>query len=250
LDALYEDEWLLALDKPAELHTVPEPETEGSPDIMSLLHGAIAQGKPWAVERGMRFLKNANRLDHGVSGLLLLAKSQDAYTALANAFGSEQIARRYSAISQGRSDDNEFEIEAKIAPHPERPGVMRVDSRFGKKARTSFQVAERFCGWLFLRCFPQPDRPHQTRLHLSYKRLPVIGDPLYRGGSLRLSAIKPGFRLKPNDTERPLMTRPALHLDEISLKHPVTGKDLLISAGLPKDMAVALKYLRKYAGAA
>ena len=151
------------------------------------------------------------------------------------------------AIVHGAPEEKEFELEAKIAPHPEREEMMRVDSRFGKKSRTTFKIIEEFRGWTLVQCFPQPDRPHQVRLHLKYKRLPVTGDPIYPGGPLRLSSIKPNFRLKPHDAERPLMNRPAVHLEELAFQHPLTEIRVAIQAALPKDMAVALKYLRKYA---
>ena len=86
IPVLFEDASLLALDKPAALYTSREPGSGENPDLMSLLHAAVEQGKPWAVERGLNFLRNANRLDFGVSGVVVIAKTPEAYEKLANAF--------------------------------------------------------------------------------------------------------------------------------------------------------------------
>ncbi len=247
IPVLYEDESLLALDKPANLDTLPEHAGAEAPALLPLLHAAIRDHKPWATERALTYLRPAHELDFGASGVLLFAKTPPLSAALSNAFGSEQVTRRYLVLVHGRPDQEHFDVDAKLAPHPEHPGLMRVDSRQGKKSRTTFEILEKYCDWTLLAGVPHPDRLSQIRAHLGYKRLAVAGDAMFPGGVLRLSSIKPGFRLKPKQVERPLVTRPALHLESITLRHPVTGVTVLISAPLAKDFSVALKYLRKYA---
>jgi RluA family pseudouridine synthase len=244
---LYEDEALFILDKPAGL-SIGHEEGCQDPDLIEILHKAIHEGKPWVGEHRVSFLRPAHRIDANASGILIFAKAPESLAALANAFGSEQVRRQYLALIQGSPVGNQFDVQGKIAPHPETPGLMRIDPRNGKKSHTQFEVVERFSHWTVLGCVSEPDRLHQVRLHLRYAQFPVVGDSLYRGGILRLSSIKPNFRLKPKDTERPLMNRPAVHLEKIQLKHPLTGAPLEITAPLPKDISVALKYLRKYAG--
>jgi len=117
----------------------------------------------------------------------------------------------------------------------------------GRKARTQFRVRERFTGCALLQCRPLTDQPHQVRVHLKSRRLPVMGDRLYRGPLLLLSRLKPGYRLKPDRTERPLISSPALHLEELRFQHPATGEPVTIQAPWPKDLIVAVKYLRRYA---
>jgi len=249
LPVLFEDEWLLAVDKPAELHTVKEAGEPGHPGLMTMLHAAMEARKPWASERNLSFLTHTHRLDQGTSGVLLLAKDKDVAGSVMNLFGSENPLQRYLALVQGEPPQERFDVQLKMEPHPLRPGTMHVEQRHGKKSRTEFQVVERFSRWVLLACTAFTDRPHQVRLHVRYARLSLVADELYHGGTLMLSSIKPGFVLKPNKTERPLMSRPALHLENISMPHPVTGQELSITAPLPKDLAVALKYLRKYAAA-
>ena len=247
VSVLYEDDHLLALDKPSGLLTSPDQFNPALPSLVGLLHQAIAAKKSWTVERGLDYVMNVHRLDAETSGVLLLARSKPVFTALADLFGNQQPVQRYLALVQGAPKEDRFVIEAKLAPDPVRTEVFRVDPREGKSARTRFEVAQRFAGWTWLRCEPVPGRPHQVRVHLCHAGLPLAGDQLYGGNPLRLSTLKRRYRLKPNRTERPLIGRAALHLEELKLRHPVSGAPLVIQAPCPKDLAVALKYLQRYA---
>ena len=247
IPVLFEDEHLLALDKPAGLLTSPDRLDPQRPSLMALLHTAIAGGKPWARERGLNYLMNAHRLDLETSGVILLAKNKAALIAVANLFGSEKPFRKYVALVSGAPPEDRFAVEVKIAPHPLNPGLMRVDSRTGKKAKTQFEVLERFSGWTLLRCEPLTGRTHQIRVHLRHIQLPVAGDELYGGQPLWLSRLKRDFRLKPGHEERPLLSRAALHAEVLSLTHPVTGATVAIAAPWPKHLKVAVKYLRQFA---
>jgi 23S rRNA-/tRNA-specific pseudouridylate synthase len=92
------------------------------------------------------------------------------------------------------------------------------------------------------------DRTHQIRVHLQNSGLRIAGDALYGGAPLLLSRLKREYRLKPGRVERPLIARVALHAEQLELPHPITGETLAIASPLPKDLHVALKYLRLYAG--
>jgi RluA family pseudouridine synthase len=214
---------------------------------MKLLHGAITDAKPWTKERRLSYLMNAHRLDVETSGVILLAKSKPVLVELANAFGSEKPVKTYLALVRDAPEKDEFEVEAKLAPHPLKMGLTRVDQRHGKRARTVFQVRERFAGWTLLTCQPLTGRAHQIRAHLRHVRLPIVGDSDYGGKPLWLSRLKHDYHLKRGEEERPLMACPALHAEQLSLAHPVTGEALTITAPWPKDLTVALKYLRRFA---
>lgn len=247
IPVLFEDEHLLALDKPAQLSVSPNAEDPQQPSLMKLLHDGIGRGAIWAKERGLDHLMNAHSLDSEASGVILLAKSKAVLATLANLFGSNKPLRKYLALVRDTPPEDQFEVDAKLAPHPVKPGVMQADFRDGKKSQTKFEVAEKFSRWTLLNCFPLTDRPHQIRVHLKHVRLPVVGDSLYGGKPLFLSRLKLDYRLKPGAEERPLISRAALHAEELSLSHPVTNQPLVITAPLPKDLTVALKYLRRYA---
>jgi RluA family pseudouridine synthase len=249
IPVLFEDEHLLALDKPAGLPTSPDRYDPQRPSLMKLLHTAIAAGKPWARERGLDYLMNAHRLDPEMSGVILLAKNKPLLIALANLFGSGKPVKKYTALVSGEPPENQFAVDAKLAPHPVKAGLMCVDAKNGKKSKTQFEVLETFPrgGCTLLKCEPLIGRTHQIRVHLRYAGFPIVGDSLYGGKPLWLSRLKPNYRLKPGHEERPLMSRVALHAEELSLPHPATSEVLTITAPWPKDLKVAVKYLRQFA---
>ncbi len=247
IPVVYEDTHLLALNKPRGLLSSPDRHAPERPNLMKLLHAGIAGAKPWARERGLTYLMNAQRLDCEASGLLLLARSKLVLVALANWFGSGKPCRKYLALVHGAPASDRFEVDAKLAAHAAPAGFVRVDPRRGKRARTVFQAREKFNGFTLLTCESWSDRPHQIRAHLRQAGLPIVGDGLYGGRPLFLSRLKPGYRLKPKQVERPLLGAVALHAEELALRHPVTDQLLHLQAPWPKDLVVAVKYLRQYA---
>jgi 23S rRNA-/tRNA-specific pseudouridylate synthase len=133
-----------------------------------------------------------------------------------------------------------------LAPHPTKTGLVRVETKYGKRARTVFEVQEKFGSWTLLKAVPLTHRLHQIRVHLKRVGLTVAGDEAYGGQALRLSSLKPNYHLKPGHSERPLLDHACLHAERLAMVHPVTGESLNISTPWPKDLLVAIKYLRKY----
>ena len=244
----FEDEHLLALDKPSGLLISPDRYDFKRPNLMRLLHQDMDRDAAWVRERQLTYLANAHRLDFDTTGILLLAKSKPVLIALADQFGAEKTQKRYLALAHGSPPDGAFATEAKLGPHPFRRGWMRVDHKQGKRTATRFLVAERFNGYCLIQCELLTDRTHQIRVHLQHLGFPLAGDTMYGGCPLLLSQLKSLYRLKPGKEERPLMGRVALHAESLCLIHPMRGTPLSISAPLPKDLTVALKYLRKFAG--
>jgi 23S rRNA pseudouridine1911/1915/1917 synthase len=244
---LYEDAHLLALDKPSGLLTSPNRSKPDRPSLVKLLHAGIERGAPWAVAGGRDYLMPAHRLDFEMSGVLLLAKSKPVLVALANWFGAENPGKKHVALVMGMPAEDMFKVEAKLAPHPVRDGLMRVDPKGGKRSVTVFEVRERFSGFALLQCEMLTDRTHQLRVHLRHAGLPAVGDQMYGGRPLLLSRLKRDYRLKPNQIERPLIDRPAIHAEALTLPHPITNEPVSLASPLPKDLTVTLKYLRKYA---
>ena len=243
---LFSDEHLLALDKPAGLLTSPDRYDPNRPNLMKLLHAGIAAGKPWAVEQKLTYLSNAHRLDFETSGVILLAKSKPVLVELANLFGTEKPQKRYIALVHGAPNEERFEVNAKLGPHPIKVGMMRVDSKNGKRSQTKFEVIERYTDCTLLRCEPLTGRTHQIRVHLQNAGLRIVGDELYGGKQLWLSRLKKDYRLKPGREERPLISRVALHAESLTILHPVTKETLTITAPWPKDLRVAVKYLKQF----
>jgi RluA family pseudouridine synthase len=246
---LYEDDHVLALDKPAGLATASDPANPDTPNLADLLYTGIERGVPWSREQGRAYLAPAHRLDSPASGLILLAKNKHVLAALLDAFGVEKPGRAYVVLVQGTPAEDRFQNGAKVAPNPVQPGAFRVDPHHGKRSRTAFEVIEKFGGYTLLKSEAWTDRPHQVRVHLRNLGLPLVGDELYGGRPLLLSRLKRDYRLKPNRTERPLIARAAIHAEALSFTHPATGAALTIAAPWPKDLTVAVKYLRRYAAA-
>jgi len=233
---LYEDEHLLVLDKPPVLLTAPDPSQAERPNLLEM-----------ARQRRPGYLMNAHGLDAGAGGVTVFVKNKSSFAAVADQFATDEPRRTYAALVRGSPVEDTFTANAKIGPHPLQMGVMRVDSREGKRSRTVFAVRERFDGYALLECRPLPDRAHQIPAHLKYLRLPLVGASLYGGQPLLLSTLKSGYRLKPGQTEHPLIAREALQAEEVMINHPITREKLTLRAPWPKDLTVAVKYLRRYA---
>ena len=248
IEVLFEDEHLLALNKPPALLTSPDRYDPTRPNLMRLLHSGIAEAKPWATERGLTYLANAHRLDFETSGVILLAKTKPALVKIADQFGADKPRKIYVALVAGSPSSASWEINASIGPHPTRLGLMRVDPKQGKKARTTFSVRERFRGYALIECRPVTGRTHQIRVHLKHSGIPICGDRNYGGRPLLLSRLKPNYRLKEGREERPLISTMALHAEELMLSHPITGQPVTITAPLPKALTVAVRYLQRYSG--
>ena len=249
IPVLHEDDQVLALDKPADLPASPRRDDPDAPCLLGLLHAAIRSRAPWTLTRGLTTVSLAHRLDPEMSGVLLLARDRPALAHLANQFGSEAVRLVCLALVQGSPLEDTFTVELRLAPDVTRPGRLRADPHGGRRSITRFAVVERFAGHALLRCEPLTHRVHQIRAHLRSQRIPVAGDSDYGGGLLLLSRLKPDYRFKRDRDELPLIRRPALHVEELTVQHPATGQPLTLRSPWPKDLTVAVKYLRRYAPA-
>lgn len=245
VSVIYEDDQILAIDKPAGLLVAPDRWDKGRDNLMDLLHDGIREKKAWARETGMGYISNAHRLDVDTSGVLLLAKSREILIALVNQFSQRKTRKFYQAIVGGGPQQDETTIDLPVGPHPIRPGLSVIDRSNGKNAVSIIHVLERFSTHSFVEVEILTGRHHQIRVHLQSLGCPLVGDRLYGGQPLLLSRLKPKYKMK-EEGERPLVGRPALHAARLVLMHPVTGAELALEAPLPKDMTVGLKYLRRY----
>jgi 23S rRNA pseudouridine1911/1915/1917 synthase len=250
---VYEDDDLLAFDKPSGLLVAPDRWDKARENLMGLVHARLGHD-----------VANVHRLDADTSGLLLCAKNKRALDFLSGQFQSKTVAKRYAAIAvvlpperamkviaPVRGPDgtlpDEFTIDLGLGPDEHQLGRMRVfRKRGGKASLTEFTTRGRFGKFALLECRPLTGRTHQIRVHLAAAGAPVLNDPIYGDPeeTLLLSGLKRGYKGRAD--EKPLIARLALHAAELTIKHPTTGEPVTLRAPLPHDIEVALKYLRKF----
>ncbi|HET7203260.1 MAG TPA: 23S rRNA pseudouridine(1911/1915/1917) synthase RluD [Steroidobacteraceae bacterium] len=236
LTIVHEDEHVLVLDKPAGLVVHPG---AGNPD--NTLQNALL-----AYDPGLAVLPRAgivHRLDKETSGLLIVARSLPAHTALVRMLEEREIHREYEAICRGVMTGGGT-VDAPIDRHPTdrvRFGVREG----GREAVTHYRVIRRFRAHTHVRVQLETGRTHQIRVHLTHVGYPLVGDKVY-GGRLALpKGIGEGLRQALRE-----FPRQALHAARLQLSHPVTGRPLEVASALPADMARLLDQLATDAAAA
>jgi 23S rRNA pseudouridine1911/1915/1917 synthase len=166
-----------------------------------------------------------HRLDKDTSGLLAVAKSEEAQRSLAAQLRARTIVRTYLAIVRGRVPQDEGRITAPLGRHPVRRKRIAVIPR-GRHAATQYMVLERFPRATLLACRLETGRTHQIRVHLLHIGHPVLGDPVYGGARV------------------PELARQALHAARLEFVHPRTGTRLTFTSPVPDDIARLLARLR------
>jgi 23S rRNA pseudouridine1911/1915/1917 synthase len=257
IPVLYEDEHVLAIDKPSSLAVEPERWARGNASVAgALLELAFARSgvEPVAAAEAGTTLdfrpRIVHRLDKDTSGVLLVAKDVEAERELRAAFDAGEVEKTYLALVDGEHPlaDGESEIiDMPIGPDERKSGRMRVDRIEGKPSRTRVRVERRFRGYTLLECSPLSGRTHQIRVHLMEAGFPLAVDPAYgRRNALFLSEIKRGYRRKPGHVETPLIDRLTLHARSIEFPAPGGGgRRIRVEAPIPRDLERALKQLGK-----
>lgn len=244
VEILYQDQHLIAVDKPAGIPVEPSRWGE-HPEYLSaaLLQWAQAQqtedGPLASRPRGL------HRLDLGTSGVVLYALSLEAERYYRTLFQKREMEKMYLALVLGEVHE-EGEIDAPLAPDRLVSGRMCVD-RHGKDSLTLYRPRELFRGFSLVEAYPQTGRTHQIRVHLASIGHPLAMDPMYGASEgLLLSQLKRGYRPKPGKVERPLMSRLTLHASRLRFVPFEGGEAIEIEAPLPKDFEVTLRQLRKW----
>ena len=231
LDIRYEDESLLVVNKPACLVVHPAAGNPSGtllnallyhlPDLSRLPRGGIV-----------------HRLDKETSGLLVVAKTLQAHTALVNQLQARSVKREYRAIVQGLLSSG-GSVDQPIGRHPVQRVRMAVVAS-GKPAITHYRVLQRFRGHTYLQVNLETGRTHQIRVHMAYLHHPLLGDPLYGG--------RPKFPAGATNALREAIQgfhRQALHAARLELRHPMRDQRLAWEAPLPADMQQLLQLLQE-----
>lgn len=237
---LWSDEALLVVNKPAGLLAIPGGQ-DGEPHLAEVL--GPAYGPLWIV----------HRLDRDTSGVIALARTSSAHRALNTEFEEHRVRKVYHALVVGDPAWDERTVELPLIPDGDRRHRTVVApaggaSRRSKPSSTHFRVMERFGAYALVEARPTTGRTHQIRAHLAASELPIAADELYGGGTgLFLSALKPGYRPGARP-ERPLLGRVGLHASSIEFLHPQSQETQRFVAPHPKDLAAALRQLRRSGG--
>jgi len=237
LTIVYEDPYILVVDKPAGM--VVHPAAGHSQD--TLVNAILHHSKDLSGIGGVLRPGIVHRLDKGTSGLLVVAKSDEAHQGLAGQFTRHEVRKTYKALVYGNPKEDEGVIDEPVGRHPVDRKKMSTRSRQSKEALTRWQVHERYGVATLLSVDIITGRTHQIRVHLAAMNYPVVGDSMY-GNPKRANAIDNTFlraKLK-------AMRRQALHAANIGFVHPITHKDMAFSSPLPDDMSELCNFLVEY----
>ncbi|UCD86180.1 MAG: RluA family pseudouridine synthase [Deltaproteobacteria bacterium] len=236
LKILYEDDCLIVIDKPAGMVVHPAPGNYSRTLVNALLfHYRELSRIGGSLRPGI-----VHRLDKNTSGVLVIAKQDQAHQNLAEQFKEHRVTRKYLALIYGSIPEDAGKIDSPIGRHPIQRKKMSSRAREGKKAVTQWRVRERFNHLTFLEIIPHTGRTHQIRVHLSERGNPIVGDPVY-GGRKRARTIEDSEVLVKIQRLKGL----ALHAGTLGFTHPGSGEYLEFFSPLPGDLEDLIRTLRK-----
>ena len=240
LDIVFEDDYLVVVNKPAGMVTHPAAGNYTGTLVNALIHhfGELAHGS------GYERPGIIHRLDKGTSGLILIAKTDDIYLKLQQQMQRREIKRTYLALVCGHMKENEGVIELPIGRSIKERTKMVVTDVKSREAKTSYKLIDRFRSYDLLEVQLHTGRTHQIRVHFSHLGHPVFGDPEYGGRHKWHGGI---FAPERQLVKRLLdiITRQALHAQRLVFTHPATQEAILLKADPPEDIKRVLETLDK-----
>lgn len=234
LDVVYEDEDVIVVNKPAGMTVHPAP---GSPDG-TLVNALLAHcGDSLSGIGGVKRPGIVHRIDKDTSGLIISAKNDAAHHHLSDQFASHELDRKYHAVVWGRPQPTTGAIEGNIGRSPKNRKKMAVVSSGGKHAVTHYRTKELFSeAAALIECELETGRTHQIRVHFANIGHPLIGDPVYGGGTTRARRFA-AKTLGPDALDYVNgFPRQALHAKSLGFEHPRTGEKLYFESPLPDDI--------------
>jgi len=244
LDIIYEDEWLLAINKHAGIICHPARATQS---------GTVANAVAYHAEKLSRGVDPfrpgiMHRLDKNTTGVMLIAKSDEAHWRVALQFERRTMRKEYFAVCEGELTLDGDVINKPLAPHPVTTQRMVLPTAnpprqaMFKEAITEYRVATRYRGYTTVNLFPKTGRTHQLRVHMSSIGHPMVGDTLYGGRPVSESD------LAGSGSADPIIGHQALHARRLRLIHPIREKPLELEAPLPANILRVLELLEVHRG--
>ena len=234
LNVIYEDDYIIVINKPKGMVVHPAPGNYSGTLVNALLYHCkdSLSGIGGVMRPGI-----VHRIDKDTSGLLVVAKNDEAHAALSEELKYHGIEREYRALVTGGFKDDNGTVDYPIGRHPvdrKKQAVILDGSGSAREAITHYQVLERFGGVSYLALKLETGRTHQIRVHMSYTGHALLGDEVYAKNKTRFEKRHPL-----------LFSGQALHAKKLTLTHPKTGERMCFECELPEEFEKALELLRK-----
>ena len=249
IDVVLEDEHMLVLNKQPDIIVHPARSHNRGTLLNALVyhfqHRSDKGGSLSEVGKDLARPGVVHRLDRNTSGVMVIAKDDEAHWKIGRQFEQRTVDKRYLAIVQGRFDIDIDAIDLPIGPHYSRVKGLREKmivrhDQLGKPALTICRVRQRFEKYTLVELELKTGRTHQIRVHLTHRGYPLAGDDMYEGSVVRGSTINERLG------DEPVLERQALHAAVLIFNHPITGERRTFTAPLRGDMAEMIRLLREH----
>jgi len=238
LPVVYEDEWMLAVDKPPGLAVHPSGRRLGG-TLIHLLHQRYRRPDDPAHDVVPKLM---HRIDVETSGVVAIGLDELFHTAVARQFEDRLVRKTYLAVVHGGPPEDAGDVEWGIGPDRRSPVRLKLEARkdgTGQHASTRYVVRTRTARFSLVELFPKTGRTHQLRVHMDALGCPIVGDKIY-GGNEDIFLENLDGELSAASRERLVLGRHALHSASLTLHHPFLDKELVLRAPLPADMAALI----------
>ena len=235
IELLYEDECIAVVDKPAGMTVHPGAGVKSGTLVNALLYKCKdLSGIGGKIRPGI-----VHRLDKDTSGVMVVAKNDQAHNSLVEQFKTREVKKRYIAVVEGDVKGESGEIDSVIGRHPTNRIKMSSQTKSGRESVTKWKTLERYGPATLVEAEPKTGRTHQIRVHFSESGYPILADKVYGTKKIKNDVLKRASKL---------MGRQALHAAELGFKHPLTGKFLKFKSPLPEDMENTIEFLKHIEG--
>jgi len=242
LDVVYEDDDLAIINKPAGMIVHPGFGNPNGTLVNAILY---RWGENLSSGREVNRPGIVHRLDRGTSGLIIIAKNDPCQAALSEQFANREIKKTYLAITTGVPDPQAGSIENYIARSTRNPRMMCV-AESGRWSLTHYETIKTWHYFALLKINLETGRMHQIRLHLAHIHYPVLGDLLYNTRAYVHSLIPQNMKRKATELLTTHLRRQALHSWKLEFTHPISGKEIRVTAPLPEDIQYTIGWLDRY----
>jgi 23S rRNA pseudouridine1911/1915/1917 synthase len=247
LDVVYEDDQIIVINKPRGMTVHPAPGSKQG----TLVNAILAHSDDLSGIGGVERPGIVHRLDKDTTGLLVVAKTDQAHQSLQGQIQTRTAERRYVALVWGETKFNDAVVDAPIGRHPsdrQKMAVIKDTNRYtAREAVTHLKIIDRFRNFTLLEAKLDTGRTHQIRVHCSFIGHPVVGDPAYGGAKRAIPSSYSKLEQRDLSTLIEALHGQALHAFSLSFDHPTTSKRLAFEAPMPEDMRKLVEWLRSAA---